>query len=108
MQTTTELAIASTTTVPSTATIKVLAVDTSSLSVPAPTFGALGAEVSAPTSTGAMTPDFTAMINQTAPSGTSSAGLGAGAVAFTGAARKMDLGTGVSLLGVAAVAGLVL
>jgi hypothetical protein len=55
-----------------------------------------------------MTPDFTAMINQTVPSAASSAGLGAGAVAFTGAARRLDLGLGVGgLLGVAAVAGLV-
>jgi hypothetical protein len=55
-----------------------------------------------------MTPDFTAMINQTAPSAASSAGLVAGAVEFTGAARRLDLGMGVGgLLGVAAVAGLV-
>jgi hypothetical protein len=56
-----------------------------------------------------MTPDFTAMINQTAPSITSSAGLVVGVVAYTGAARKVNLGMGVGgLLGVAAVAGLVL
>jgi hypothetical protein len=48
------------------------------------------------------------MINQTAPSAASSAGLVAGAVEFTGAARRLDLGMGVGgLLGVAAVAGLV-
>jgi hypothetical protein len=56
-----------------------------------------------------MTPDFTAMINQTAPSATSSAELGVGVVPYTGAARKVDVGMGLGgLLGVAAVAGLVL
>lgn len=56
-----------------------------------------------------MTPDFTAMINQTTPSATSGAGVGAGAVVFTGAASRVDLGIGVGgLLVVAAVAGLVL
>lgn len=56
-----------------------------------------------------MTPDFTAMINQTAPSATPSSGLGAGAIQFTGAARRVDLGMGVGgFLGVVAVAGLVL
>ena len=56
-----------------------------------------------------MTPDFTAMINQTVPSATTSAGLGAGVVAFTGAARRVDMGLGVgSLVGIAAVAGFVL
>jgi hypothetical protein len=56
-----------------------------------------------------MTPDFTAMTNQTAPGATSSAGLGAGTVVFQGAARRVDLGMGVGgLLVVAAVAGLVL
>jgi hypothetical protein len=62
-------------------------------------------------SAGAMTPDFTALINQTAPSATSSAGLGAGVIQFTGAARRIDLGVGVGiggLLGVAAVARLLL
>jgi len=49
------------------------------------------------------------MINQTSPSATSSAGLGPGAVVFTGAARRVDLGLNVGgFLGIAAVAGLVL
>jgi hypothetical protein len=54
-----------------------------------------------------MTPDFTALINQTAPSATPSSGLGAGAgagaIQFTGAARKVDLRMGVGgFLGVIA------
>jgi hypothetical protein len=107
--TSTDVAIASSIQIASTATIEVLAVDTSSLPVPAATFGVLGADVPATTSAGAMTADFTAMINQTAPSATSSAGLPVGVVAFTGAARKMDLGVGIGgLLGVVAVAGWVL
>lgn len=56
-----------------------------------------------------MTPDFTAMINQTTPSATSGARMGAGAVVFKGAASRADLGMGVGgLLVAAAVAGLVL
>jgi hypothetical protein len=55
-----------------------------------------------------MTPDFTAMINQTAPS-TTSAGLSAGVVQFTGAARRVNMGMGIGgFLGVVAVVGLVL
>jgi hypothetical protein len=50
-----------------------------------------------------MTPDFTALINQTAPSATPSSGLGAGAIQFTGAARKVNLRIGVGgFLGVIA------
>lgn len=52
-----------------------------------------------------MTPDFTAMINQTMPSGTTKAGI----IQFTGAAENVhsDL-TFAAVLGAAAVAGLVL
>ena len=56
-----------------------------------------------------MTPDFTAMINQTTPSASSGAGVGAGTVVFKGAATRFDLGMGVGgLLVIAAVAGLLI
>jgi hypothetical protein len=56
-----------------------------------------------------MTPDFTAMINQTTPSASSGARMGARAIVFKGAASRVDLGMSVGgLLVIAAVAGLAL
>lgn len=103
-----DTAAASTNLIPSIATIQVLAADSSPTSIPAAFFGALGTDIPAATSVGSMTPEYTAPLNQTSPATTLTPGLGAGEVVFTGAARRVDLGTGIGgLLGVAVVAGLV-